>query len=99
MLENILGSISNSTIETAMRVGLFMIAATFLMLLAVRLTMSMVSVARVKARREWMVEPVEGDEQPLVAQLLFGKQEPTMQENLLSDDVRRLFEGNRSTRK
>src|SRR5579871_5563805 len=91
MFQNILGFTSNSTVEMAMRVGMFMIAATFLTLLAVRLTMSMVSVARVKARKEWIVEPVAGEEQSLVAELLFGRQEPSMKEEFLSDDVRRLL--------
>lgn len=99
MLQNILGFTSISPIGTAIRVGLFMIAATFLMLTAIRLTMSMVSVARVKARREWMVEPVAGDEQSLVAQLMFGKQEPSIKENLLSDDVRHLLEKTSSAQK
>jgi len=93
MLDNVLNFALHSPYEQALRVGLFLIAACLLTMLAIRLAMSLVSVGRVKARKQWMVEPpLPGSEQSLIDRMLYGVVEDQATETLLSDEVRAMLE-------
>lgn len=91
MLQNLLDFNSTSPVENELRVGLFIFATCFLILMAARLAIPLVSLARVKARRVWIVEPPRDGELSTAATLLFGEQKPGSSGNLLSEDVRRML--------
>jgi len=77
MFESILGIDSNSWIDQVFRLGMFLVGASLLAVLAVRLAISAVATTRVKARREWQVAPARGEEQSV---------------NFLHEDVKHLLE-------
>jgi hypothetical protein len=89
MLDNVLNLASKSGLEFAFRFGALLIAASLMSFLAIRLGMSLVSSVRVKARKQWNVQPAT--DQSLVARLLTGPDESTPQ-NFFTDDVKRLLD-------
>ncbi len=92
MLNELFSALSNSSIEFGFRLFLFLIAASILTVLAFKLTVSVASNARVKARKEWVVQPAVDEEQSLVTRLVLGKVDNQQQEILLNSDVRRMLD-------
>ncbi len=58
MLDNFFGVTTNSVIQFAFRYGMFLMAAPIFSLLAIKISMSLLASANLKARKEWQVQPV-----------------------------------------
>ena len=91
MLPNVFGLASNSGIQIASRLGVLLIFASLVSFMAIRLAMSLVSCSKVKARKQWTVEPAAGENETLIARLMGCKEEPAPQ-SLLNNDIKRLIE-------
>ena len=92
MLTNVFGIASNSGIQLAFRLGVLLIFASLVSFMAIRLAMSLVSCSKVKARKQWDVEPAAGENETLIARLMSGCKEESASQALLSDDIKRLIE-------
>lgn len=77
--------------EAALRAALLMIATGFFITLATRLAMSLVSVARAKARKEWAMEAPIGKQESLLARLLRGEVDESSQQVLFTEEVRQML--------
>ncbi len=91
MLDDVLNLALHSPHEAAFRAALFMIAAGLLNMLAIRLAKSLVSIARVKARKQWAIEPPIGNQESLLARLMRGEVDESTQQVLLTDEVRQML--------
>lgn len=91
MLDSVLKLALHSPYEAALRIGLLMIAVALFTMLVVRLAMSLVSIARVKARKQWQVEPPIGKEESPLARILRGDVDESTQEVLFTDEVREML--------
>ena len=93
MLDSILKLTLHSPYEAALRIGLLMIAVALFTMLVVRLAMSLVSISRAKARKQWQVEPPIDKEESLLARLVRGDVDESKQQVLFTDEVRALLAG------
>jgi hypothetical protein len=53
MLDNFFGVTTNSVIQFAFRYGMFLMAGPIFSLLAIKISMSLLASAHLKARKEW----------------------------------------------
>ncbi len=68
-----------------------MIAAALFIMLAIRLAMSLVSIARVKARKQWAIEPPIDNQESLLARLMRGDVDESTQQQLFTQEVRQML--------
>lgn len=99
MLTNVLGIASNSGIQIAFRLGVLLIFTSLVCFLAIRLALSLVSGTKVKARKQWDVEPASGDNEKLIARLLSGCKEEPVSQSLLNNEIQRLLAEQSKTRR
>ena len=92
MLDNVFGISTNSGIQVTFRFGVLLIFASLVSLLAIRLAISLVSCTRVKARKQWDVEPAQDDNQSFIERLLCGCKEEPASSDLLNQDIQRLLQ-------
>jgi len=92
MLDNTLNFALHSPYEQALRLGLFLVAGCLITMIAIRLAISLISVTRVKARKQWMVEAPAANEQTLIERMLYGDCENQITETLFTDEVRAMLE-------
>ena len=97
MLTDFFGIASNSGIQIASRHGVLMIFVSLVSFMAITLAMSLVSNTRVKARKQWHVEPAAGENETLIARLRGGREDQASQA-LFCDDIKRLIEQGEKTR-
>ena len=91
MLDDVVNLAFHSPYEAAVRAALLMIAAALFTMLAIRLAMSLVSVARVKARKQWAIEPPVGKQESLLARLMRGEIDESAQQDLFTEEVRQML--------
>jgi hypothetical protein len=91
MLDDISRVAFHSPYEAAFRAALLMIAVALFIMLAIRLAMSFASIARVKARKQWAVEPPVGKHESLMGRLLRGEVDESKQQALFTDEVRQML--------
>ena len=91
MPDSVLNFPLHSSYQAALRVGLLIIAVALFLMIVVRITMSVASIARVKARKEWMIEPPIGKGQSLLSRLLVGEADESAQEVFFSEEVQQML--------
>lgn len=91
MLDDVLKLAIHLPHEAAFRVALLMIAAALFIMPAIRLAMSLLSIARVKARKQWAIEPPMGNLESLLARLMRGEIDESSQQELFTEEARQML--------
>ena len=91
MLDKLFEVASYSEMQSAFRLGEILIAATLAFFLATRIAILVASIAKVKAKKEWVVEPARLDHS-FFAQLRSDSEQKSTSQNLFGDEIKRMLE-------